>query len=175
MLVLRGSGTAASHAQPAAAGYRCPASAAGTPSGGLEIIFRPDPTIWDGRFANNGWLQELPKPLTKITWDTDRVDQPAARRTAQACDAATSSNCSYRGNTARLPVVGRARPSRRRGHGLLRLRPPAGGRVGNPRAMSRRHSTSTCSARPTRRGSHRPRDRQDRRPLPAGARRRNTT
>ncbi len=30
---------------------------------------RPDPTIYDGRFANNGWLQELPKPQTKITWD----------------------------------------------------------------------------------------------------------
>jgi MoCo/4Fe-4S cofactor protein with predicted Tat translocation signal len=39
------------------------------PSGGLEIIFRPDPSILDGRFANNGWLQELPKPFTKITWD----------------------------------------------------------------------------------------------------------
>jgi MoCo/4Fe-4S cofactor protein with predicted Tat translocation signal len=38
-------------------------------SQGLEIVFRPDPTIWDGRFANNGWLQELPKPLTKLTWD----------------------------------------------------------------------------------------------------------
>jgi MoCo/4Fe-4S cofactor protein with predicted Tat translocation signal len=35
----------------------------------LEVEFRPDPTIWDGRFANNGWLQELPKPLTKLTWD----------------------------------------------------------------------------------------------------------
>jgi molybdopterin-containing oxidoreductase family iron-sulfur binding subunit len=35
----------------------------------LEIVFRPDPTIWDGQFANNGWLQELPKPLTKLTWD----------------------------------------------------------------------------------------------------------
>ena len=34
-----------------------------------ELIFRPDPSIYDGRFANNGWLQELPKPLTKITWD----------------------------------------------------------------------------------------------------------
>jgi len=33
----------------------------------IEITFRPDPTIWDGRFANNGWLQELPKPLTKLT------------------------------------------------------------------------------------------------------------
>ncbi|MEK6333596.1 MAG: TAT-variant-translocated molybdopterin oxidoreductase [Acidobacteriota bacterium] len=37
--------------------------------GPYELIFRTDPTIYDGRFANNGWLQELPKPLTKITWD----------------------------------------------------------------------------------------------------------
>jgi MoCo/4Fe-4S cofactor protein with predicted Tat translocation signal len=35
----------------------------------LELVFRADPSIYDGRFANNGWLQELPKPLTKITWD----------------------------------------------------------------------------------------------------------
>jgi len=35
----------------------------------IEINFRRDPSIWDGRFANNGWLQELPKPLTKMTWD----------------------------------------------------------------------------------------------------------
>jgi molybdopterin-containing oxidoreductase family iron-sulfur binding subunit len=35
----------------------------------IEIIFRADPHIGDGRFANNGWLQELPKPLTKLTWD----------------------------------------------------------------------------------------------------------
>ena len=35
----------------------------------FEVLFRPDPTIWDGRFANNGWLQELPKPITKLVWD----------------------------------------------------------------------------------------------------------
>lgn len=35
----------------------------------IEVEFHPDPTIWDGQFANNGWLQELPKPLTKICWD----------------------------------------------------------------------------------------------------------
>jgi molybdopterin-containing oxidoreductase family iron-sulfur binding subunit len=46
----------------------------------LEIIFRPDPTIFDGRFANNGWLQELPKPLTKITWDNVVLVSP---RTAE--------------------------------------------------------------------------------------------
>ncbi len=35
----------------------------------IEINFRPDPSIYDGRYSNNGWLQELPKPLTKLTWD----------------------------------------------------------------------------------------------------------
>ena len=43
----------------------------------LEIIFRCDPTILDGRFANNGWLQELPKPLTKLTWDNAVLISPA--------------------------------------------------------------------------------------------------
>jgi molybdopterin-containing oxidoreductase family iron-sulfur binding subunit len=38
-------------------------------SGQYEIAFRLDPHIHDGRFANNSWLQETPKPLTKITWD----------------------------------------------------------------------------------------------------------
>jgi MoCo/4Fe-4S cofactor protein with predicted Tat translocation signal len=36
---------------------------------GIEVIFRPDPTIYDGRFSNNAWLQEIPKPLTTLTWD----------------------------------------------------------------------------------------------------------
>jgi len=35
----------------------------------IEINFRRDPSIYDGRFSNNGWLQELPKPMTKMTWD----------------------------------------------------------------------------------------------------------
>ncbi|MBM3814158.1 MAG: 4Fe-4S dicluster domain-containing protein [Acidimicrobiia bacterium] len=36
---------------------------------GLELNFRPDANVHDGRFANNGWLQELPRPITKLTWD----------------------------------------------------------------------------------------------------------
>ena len=43
---------------------------------GMEIIFRADPSIDDGRFANNAWLQELPKPHTKLTWDNAALVSP---------------------------------------------------------------------------------------------------
>ena len=48
-----------------------------TSSGNVEIVLQPDPSIYDGRFANNGWLQELPKPLTKLTWDNAAIVSPA--------------------------------------------------------------------------------------------------
>jgi MoCo/4Fe-4S cofactor protein with predicted Tat translocation signal len=51
-----------------------------TPSDEIEFIFRPDPCVYDGRFANNGWLQELPKPVTKLTWDNAALVSP---KTAQ--------------------------------------------------------------------------------------------
>ena len=46
------------------------------PVSGIEVLFVPDPTVYDGRFANNAWLQELPKPLTKITWDNAALLSP---------------------------------------------------------------------------------------------------
>ena len=46
-------------------------------SNGVELNFRRDPSIYDGRFSNNGWLQELPKPLTKLTWDNPIMIGPA--------------------------------------------------------------------------------------------------
>ncbi len=45
-------------------------------SGALEISILPDPTIYDGRFSNSGWLQELPKPLNKVTWDNVALVSP---------------------------------------------------------------------------------------------------
>jgi molybdopterin-containing oxidoreductase family iron-sulfur binding subunit len=45
------------------------ASAPSTPAGTLEVIFRADPNIYDGRYANVGWLQEIPKPVTSMSWD----------------------------------------------------------------------------------------------------------
>jgi MoCo/4Fe-4S cofactor protein with predicted Tat translocation signal len=44
---------------------------------GLEIVFRADPNVGDGRFANSGWLQELPKPITQLTWDNAALIAPA--------------------------------------------------------------------------------------------------
>ena len=73
---------------------------------GLEIVFRNDPAVLDGRFANNGWLQELPKPITKLTWDNAVLVSPATaarlqlgdraggrRAASTARSSATSSSC----------------------------------------------------------------------------------
>jgi len=39
----------------------------------FEIIFRPDPSVYDGRWSNVGWLQELPKPVTNLSWDNAAI------------------------------------------------------------------------------------------------------
>jgi len=82
------------------------AASVGSPSSagdGMEIIFAADPTIWDGRFANNGWLQELPKPLTKLTWDNAAVMGPG---TAQQLDVENTDvvELTYLGRSVTAPV-----------------------------------------------------------------------
>jgi molybdopterin-containing oxidoreductase family iron-sulfur binding subunit len=51
-----------------------PASAAST---AIELVVRPDPTVGDGRYANNGWLQEAPKPFLTLTWENAAILAPA--------------------------------------------------------------------------------------------------
>ena len=51
-------------------------SAVVTPSAAMTILLRPDPSLWDGSFANNAWLQECPKPLTKQVWGNSLALNP---------------------------------------------------------------------------------------------------
>jgi MoCo/4Fe-4S cofactor protein with predicted Tat translocation signal len=90
-----------------------------SPAGGLDIAFRTDPTVLDGRFANNGWLQELPKPITKLAWNNailvspataDRLagsppaNQPAYQGGEHGQIISPVGELRYRGRTLRAPV-----------------------------------------------------------------------
>ena len=64
----------------------------------LEILFRPDTAVDDGRYANNAWLQELPRPLTKLTWDNVAM---VSLNTAKNLSVTT-------GDVVRLEAAGRS-------------------------------------------------------------------
>ncbi|MGE5648188.1 MAG: Fe-S-cluster-containing hydrogenase [Acidobacteriota bacterium] len=74
-------GTASPALTPTPDAKRIAAALAGTkPVDGLEVAFYPSSSTWDGRFANNGWLQEAPDPMTKLTWDNAALLSPATAR-----------------------------------------------------------------------------------------------
>ncbi len=47
---------------------------------GLEVVFQPDMRVWDGEFANNPWLQEMPAPVSTLTWDNVITMSPATAK-----------------------------------------------------------------------------------------------
>ncbi len=69
----------------------------------LELTFRPDPYVLDGQFANNGWLLELPRPLTKLTWDNVALVAPA---TAERLGVTSEDvvELRFHGRSVRAPV-----------------------------------------------------------------------
>jgi len=73
------------------------------PANGLELVFCRDASVHDGRWANSGWLQETPDPVTKLTWDNAAWISPA---TAEALGVETGSvvRLTIWGRTAEIPV-----------------------------------------------------------------------
>ncbi len=55
-------------------------------TGGIEVGFYPSSAAWDGRFANNGWLQELPDSMTKLTWGNAAMMSPATAKAQNVTD-----------------------------------------------------------------------------------------
>ena len=135
------------------------AAARRAPSAGLEIAFVADPKVYDGRFANNAWLQELPHPITKLTWDNAAMLSEATAEVARRRDRRHR-----RGQLPRSP--GRAPVMIVPGHADDAVTLPLGyGRTRPARAASPRRRVQRRRAAHERRALVRPRRRarEDRR------------
>jgi len=73
-------------------------------NGSVEIIFRPDPNVYDGRFANVGWLQELPKPVTNLSWDNAAI-MSGATLTKYGLEEDDIVELSVNGRKVNAPVI----------------------------------------------------------------------
>ncbi|MGF9762568.1 TAT-variant-translocated molybdopterin oxidoreductase [Microvirga sp. 0TCS3.31] len=80
-----------------------PEPAAPVSSSGIDVLFAPDPSVWDGYYSNNGWLQELPKPLTKQVWGNAALMAP---ETAEVFGLASGDavDLSVNGRVVRAPI-----------------------------------------------------------------------
>jgi len=74
------------------------------PKYSLEIIFRPDPNVYDGRWANVGWLQELPKPVTSLSWDNAAI-MSGATLTKYGLEEDDIVELSVNGRKVNAPVI----------------------------------------------------------------------
>jgi molybdopterin-containing oxidoreductase family iron-sulfur binding subunit len=111
-------------------GEQAAASVAPPKESSLSLGFRPDSSVWDGRFANNGWLQELPRPLTTLTWDNAALMSP---RTADELRVKSGDLVEIEANGQKIEIASMVVPGHPRetitlhlGYGRKRA-----GRVGN--------------------------------------------
>ncbi|MGE5234572.1 MAG: TAT-variant-translocated molybdopterin oxidoreductase [Acidobacteriota bacterium] len=102
----------------AAIGRAAATLAASRQIGRIELAFRPDPAIFDGRHANNAWMQELARPLTKLTWDNALILAP---KTAQELAVRHEQvvELQVAGHSVRVPVW--VQPGQAEGAGTLHL------------------------------------------------------
>jgi molybdopterin-containing oxidoreductase family iron-sulfur binding subunit len=116
---------------------------------GLELNFRPDATVWDGRFSENAWLQELPKPPTQLTWDNALLISPdlAKDQGLETSDVVRVKTTAGAITVAALIVPGLARESLTLSLGYGRVQ---AGRVGSYRGFDAnllRHSEEPWRAK----------------------------
>jgi molybdopterin-containing oxidoreductase family iron-sulfur binding subunit len=73
------------------------------PVASLEVSFLPDASVWDGSYSNNAWLQELPRPFSKLTWDNAAYVSPTlAERLSLVNEDVVE--LSYRGRRVQAPI-----------------------------------------------------------------------
>ncbi len=75
----------------------------GLNAGNMEIVFAASPAVFDGRFANIGWLQELPDAITKLTWDNPAL---ISSKTAKelGLESGDMARLAWQGNEVEMPI-----------------------------------------------------------------------
>jgi Fe-S-cluster-containing dehydrogenase component len=89
-----------------------PLDAAQPESGSLEVVFLADNKLLDGRHANNAWLQELPDPITRITWDNAALIAPS---TAKALGVESGDMLRLASKAGSIDIVAWVQPGQSRG------------------------------------------------------------
>lgn len=118
-------------------------------NGQLELTFASDAKVYDGRFANNGWLQELPDPYTKLTWDNAALFAPS---TAESLGIEDGSRVVLRVGGAELNVLALHAPGQALGSVRVTLgygRTAAGVVAGSVRGGIDSVGTNTYQIRPS--------------------------